>query len=345
MLRIISPRIRIGGCELLLRERLWLFDAGGRLLRTKLYLGCGCAAARNVCAAWTPLRLPLVSSGFAQGRLRSGGCPYICRCGAWVSVVLRRFVLCGRGIVGNFLDHVVGVGVEADAAHVFDGNVKGAEDEFGAAEIDAVARERVDDFHERGLERLFVFDEGDRMEAGLRGCADAADHALMEVAELLSAKSGRAATDSGDLDVRARFNVGMDWHIPTCSFLIFDLCKILVSLELGAEDMTMSAQNPGESGVASKILRMMDLIPAAVWEIVGMDSQNGTGEFLSKGWMSQGKRFWGVGLWKKSIRLVLRKRRRYLMIFTNEQFGELLFRCHFCCVSGAWVRSLDQSLL
>jgi hypothetical protein len=36
---------------------------------------------------------------------------------------------------------------------------------------------------------------------------------------------------------------------------------------------------------------MMDLISAAVWEIVGMDSQNGTSKFLSKGWMSQWEDF------------------------------------------------------
>jgi hypothetical protein len=36
--------------------------------------------------------------------------------------------------------------------------------------------------------------------------------------------------------------------------------KILAALEFGAFDMTTSAQNPGKSGVASKILRIMDLM-------------------------------------------------------------------------------------
>jgi hypothetical protein len=55
----------------------------------------------------------------------------------------------------------------------------------------------------------------------LRRSFDAADHALVEVAELLSAKSGGAATGSGDLDMSATANVGMNWHIdPVDDFLI-----------------------------------------------------------------------------------------------------------------------------
>ncbi len=154
----------------------------------------------------------------------------MCGCGARFCVVLICIVLTcivagvvvfgGSGIVGNFFDHAIGIEVEADAADIFDRDVKGAEDEFGAVEIDGVAGEGVDDLHERGLEGFFVFDESDGMEAGLRRGPDATDHALMEIAELLSAKCGRTATDSGDLDVRACFDVGMDWHINTCNFLI-----------------------------------------------------------------------------------------------------------------------------
>ena len=47
---------------------------------------------------------------------------------------------------------------------------------------------------------------------------DSAEHALMEVAELLSAKSRGAATDSGDLNVSAIFEV---WHRgPLDNFLV-----------------------------------------------------------------------------------------------------------------------------
>jgi hypothetical protein len=119
------------------------------------------------------------------------------------------------------LDHAGAVGVEADAAGVLDGDVEGAEDEGGALEINGIAGEGVDDFHESGLDGFFVLDEGDGMKAGLGRSFDAAHHALMEVAELLSAESGRAATDSGDLDMSASCDVGVNWHIgPNENFLI-----------------------------------------------------------------------------------------------------------------------------
>ena len=51
------------------------------------------------------------------------------------------------------------------------------------------------------------------MEAGVRRNLDAAHHALMEVAELLSVKSGGAATHSGDLDVSTDFDARTKWHI------------------------------------------------------------------------------------------------------------------------------------
>ena len=55
---------------------------------------------------------------------------------------------------------------------------------------------------------LLVFQQGRVMDARVRDF-DAAEHGLVEVAELLSAESGGAATDSGDLDVGAI----VDWHI------------------------------------------------------------------------------------------------------------------------------------
>jgi hypothetical protein len=126
----------------------------------------------------------------------------------------------GRGIFGDFFDHVA-VGGEAGAAGVFYGDMEGAEDEFGTLQIDGVAQESVDDFHEGGLDGLLVLDEGDGMEAGLRGSFDAAEHALVEVAELLSAERRGAATDSGDFDVGAAFDIGMNWHIgPIDDFLV-----------------------------------------------------------------------------------------------------------------------------
>ena len=38
------------------------------------------------------------------------------------------------------------------------GDVEGAEDQGGALQVDGVAHEGVDDFHERGLDGLLVFD-------------------------------------------------------------------------------------------------------------------------------------------------------------------------------------------
>lgn len=50
------------------------------------------------------------------------------------------------------------------------------------------------------------------MDALLGRRGDAADHALMEITEPLVAKGGRAAFDSGDFDVGAGSNAGVDWH-------------------------------------------------------------------------------------------------------------------------------------
>jgi len=108
------------------------------------------------------------------------------------------------GVVGDVCDHVTDAG-EVDAADVADGGVEGAEDEFGALDFDAAAEQGVDDFHERGLDGFLVFEEGGVMDARRGRSFDRANHALVEIAELLSAESGGAATDSGDLDVGADF--------------------------------------------------------------------------------------------------------------------------------------------
>ena len=58
------------------------------------------------------------------------------------------------------------------------------------------------------------------MEASVGWHLDAAYHALVEVAELLSAESRGAAADSGDLDVSANLDIGMNRHIDTSKNLI-----------------------------------------------------------------------------------------------------------------------------
>jgi hypothetical protein len=94
------------------------------------------------------------------------------------------------------------VEVEFDAADVADGGVEGAEDEFSALQFDGAADQAVDDLHEGDLDGFLVFQQGRVMDARVRDF-DGAEHALVEVTELLSAESGGAATDSGDLDVGA----------------------------------------------------------------------------------------------------------------------------------------------
>ena len=118
-----------------------------------------------------------------------------------------------RSYSGTWVTISLVVDAEADAVGVLDGDVKGAEQEFGAAEVDGVAGEGVDDFHERSLDGLCALDESDGVKAGFGWGGDVAHHALVEVTELLSANSGRAATYCGDLDVSANFDVGMNRHI------------------------------------------------------------------------------------------------------------------------------------
>jgi hypothetical protein len=82
-----------------------------------------------------------------------------------------------------------------------------------AFDVDGVAHEGVDDFHERVLDGLFVFDHRDGMEARLWRATDAAVGVLVEVAELLSAESGGVATDSGDFDMSASVIVGLGIYL------------------------------------------------------------------------------------------------------------------------------------
>jgi hypothetical protein len=67
------------------------------------------------------------------------------------------------------------------------------------------------DFHQGSLDGFLILDEGDGVKASVRRGGDAAHHALVEVAEPLSAQSGEDATDSGDLDVGADSDIEMNW--------------------------------------------------------------------------------------------------------------------------------------
>ena len=106
------------------------------------------------------------------------------------------------GVVGELADHFVLVEIEADAADVADGGVEGAENELSALEFEGAMKQSVDDLHEGGLDGFGVFEQGGAEDAGA-GESDGAEHALVEVAELLSVKCGGAAADAGDLDMSA----------------------------------------------------------------------------------------------------------------------------------------------
>ena len=131
----------------------------------------------------------LVGDGGGQGRIDLG---------AFEGLV-------GRGgvVFGDVADRFAAVEGEADAAGIFHGDVEGAENQCGALQIDGIAQERVHDLHERDLDGLFVLDEGDGMETRLGRGANAAMHALMEVAELLAAKRRRFAAGAAGLNVSA----------------------------------------------------------------------------------------------------------------------------------------------
>ncbi|HEY3591865.1 MAG TPA: hypothetical protein VGL07_17630, partial [Buttiauxella sp.] len=111
---------------------------------------------------------------------------------------------------GDFFDHVAGMEAEVDAADVADSGVEGAEDEFGALEFDVAAEQGVDELNEGGLDGFLVLEEGGVVDAGGGRTWNGAEHALVEVAELLAAKSGGAATNAADLDMSAGFGVGHD---------------------------------------------------------------------------------------------------------------------------------------
>jgi hypothetical protein len=110
---------------------------------------------------------------------------------------------CGRRVSGDFFDLGIRLAVEPHVARILGRDVEGANDQLGALDVEGIADESVDDFHERGLDGLGVFEHGDGMEAREGRTTDAAMGLLVEVTELLSAESGGAATDSADSDMSA----------------------------------------------------------------------------------------------------------------------------------------------
>src|SRR5437879_2169813 len=58
----------------------------------------------------------------------------------------------GGGVFGNFLDHVALPAIETNLAGIPDRDAERAQDEAGASDVDLVADEGVDDFHEPALD-------------------------------------------------------------------------------------------------------------------------------------------------------------------------------------------------
>jgi len=99
-----------------------------------------------------------------------------------------------------------------DVAGIAHGDAEGSKNEVGALQVDLVAHDGVDGFHERDLDGLRAFEQSDGMDAGLGRRAYTADHTLVEVTEFLVAHSGRTARVASDFDVGADFDIRIEWH-------------------------------------------------------------------------------------------------------------------------------------
>jgi len=116
------------------------------------------------------------------------------------------------GVVGDFADHVVLADVEVDVAGISCGDVEGFEDEVGTFRVNSAFEDGVDGVHEGALDGFGVFDQGDGVDFGVDAGLHALDHAGVEVAKVLLFERGGTAAVSGDFDVGAAANVGMDGH-------------------------------------------------------------------------------------------------------------------------------------
>jgi hypothetical protein len=123
---------------------------------------------------------------------------------------------CGGGFGGiwfqGLVDHFFLVGLEADSAGISYGYVQRSQDQIGSLIVDRVAQDGVDDFHQCDLDGLLVFEKGDGVNARVLRRGNSVKHALVEVAEPGSPKSGRAATYSCDLHVSTDFDVWIESH-------------------------------------------------------------------------------------------------------------------------------------
>ena len=106
-------------------------------------------------------------------------------------------------VVGEFLDEIAEMVLEAGAAGVEEGEVEGAQDEGGAAVIVLTFGDAIEDLHEGVLEVFGTLEHGGGIEAGVDAAGEALDKVGVEVAEELAAEGGGAAAASVNLDVSA----------------------------------------------------------------------------------------------------------------------------------------------
>src|SRR5208283_1368052 len=116
------------------------------------------------------------------------------------------------GVVGDFADHVVLADVEVDVAGISYGDVEGFEDEVGTFGVDGAFEDGVDGVHEGALNGFGVFDQGNGVDLRVDASLHTLDHAGVEVAKVFLFERGGTAAVSGDFDVGAAANVGMDGH-------------------------------------------------------------------------------------------------------------------------------------
>jgi hypothetical protein len=124
-------------------------------------------------------------------------------------------------VVGHFADDLRGGNVKTDTARVDDGDMDGAEQGIGAAEVEFAGDKLVVDSHEGVLDVFGTFEHGGGVEAGVDASADAFDEVGMEVAEELSAEGGRAAAAAVNFDVGAAGRV-------LCSHVESPWCQLRV---------------------------------------------------------------------------------------------------------------------
>ena len=131
--------------------------------------------------------------------------------GRFGRIVLGVFVEILASVVGDFLNDLPWALVEVAAAGVAFGDVEGAQEQRGGLVFGGAVGDGVHDFHDGVLNGLAVFEDEHGGDAGVDGHGNAADDALVEVAEVFAFEGGRFAGVSGNANVGAAWG-GLQVH-------------------------------------------------------------------------------------------------------------------------------------